>query len=199
MHLAAMHGCVELLEFLIREAKGNASLLATDNYLTPLHAACWKSQSECVALLLEHGNVDVNAKTGDGFTPLHYACWKGSLKSVESLLQRSDCDQMAVNKVRRVLFKLFTSILEHPTPSPPNSNPNSNPNPTHSLLLNLLLIVQDGRTSLMLASRFGHAVLLPVLLGTCPPDLLPTLLDLRDQGGASALMHAAYGAHEDAL
>ena len=54
---------------------------------TLLHLACINGWDDCVQLLLEKANVDVNARDNDGATPLHGACELTTERPVEAIMQ----------------------------------------------------------------------------------------------------------------
>ena len=62
---------------------------------TPLHWACCRGHTACIAPLLSWG-ADPRAADGAGWTPLHYACWNGNAACIAPLLS-AGADMSAVS------------------------------------------------------------------------------------------------------
>ena len=94
LHVAAEHGCLEVVEFLISK---NCDVDAGDNAgVKPLHLAAIGNHIEVAKALFAAGaNPNLDDKIGD--TPLHWAATKGHVGMLELLiLKRAKVD--AVNK-----------------------------------------------------------------------------------------------------
>lgn len=84
LHVAALHGHKDIVEFLI---ESGAMVDSRDNDgRTPLHPAGWAGETEVATILIRHG-ADVNAQDNFGDTPLHRAVHKGRKKTVQCLLR----------------------------------------------------------------------------------------------------------------
>lgn len=82
---------------------------------TPLHIACQHNHHECVKLLLQQQNIDVNLKNDEGHTPLSIACQQWSNQSAQYLLQREDIDLNAtlILACQNDNSELLPSLLAH--------------------------------------------------------------------------------------
>uniref|UniRef100_A0A1B6CTE2 VPS9 domain-containing protein n=1 Tax=Clastoptera arizonana TaxID=38151 RepID=A0A1B6CTE2_9HEMI len=84
LHMAALHGRVEITEILL---KNGASInIQTRKGLTPLHLACQNLHKKMVKILLEK-SCDLDIQDCNGNTALHYACQSKSIRLVELLLK----------------------------------------------------------------------------------------------------------------
>jgi ankyrin repeat protein len=84
LHWAAMYGWIEIARMLLSKgAKVNVKNAAGD---TPLHTAATYDQPEIVEILLEHPEIDINAKNKDNETAMHLAVMRGNAETVRRLL-----------------------------------------------------------------------------------------------------------------
>lgn len=86
MHVAAQHGHVHVLEWLLEEGRDTGVNTVDEDARTPLHWAAWHGQTLAVQALVEMGTI-VDRTTRTGFTALHYACFSGKLDTVEALVR----------------------------------------------------------------------------------------------------------------
>ena len=72
MHLAAQHGQIGVIEWLVEDPERDAGVNKPDeDARNPLHWAAWHGQADAVVALLEMGALRDKA-TRTGYTPLHY-------------------------------------------------------------------------------------------------------------------------------
>jgi ankyrin repeat protein len=98
-------GRVDILRVLLEYYSRAIDVNAKDNYgFTALHLACYYGHTECCKLLLEHKDIDVNAKDIDanakdqsGWTALHWACIRGNSECCKELLNHKDIDVNITN------------------------------------------------------------------------------------------------------
>ncbi|KAH9251120.1 hypothetical protein BASA81_011019 [Batrachochytrium salamandrivorans] len=86
MHVAAQHGHVHVLEWLVEDGRDVGVNTVDEDARTPLHWAAWHGQTLAVEALVEMGTI-VDRTTRTGFTALHYACFAGKLDTVEALIR----------------------------------------------------------------------------------------------------------------
>jgi len=119
---ASKHGEVDqLLEILASGCDVNMVQLDSTRE-TALHAAAWRGQATCAALLLQHG-ADPTLRDAWGENPLHRACRRGDAAIIQMLLLpptgspcafRDDYKRCAVQKNNRGQFPL--EVLKKNTP-----------------------------------------------------------------------------------
>ncbi|KAL3940853.1 MAG: hypothetical protein SGBAC_004681 [Bacillariaceae sp.] len=93
LHLACLRGHLEVVEYLIKDAKVDV-LIVDDQQRTPLHDACWASQLnfDIVKLVVSEAPQLVLFPDKRGFTPFDYTRqpnwteWKGFLESHQQML-----------------------------------------------------------------------------------------------------------------
>lgn len=81
---AAREGDVRSLERLL--AEGRPTDVRDNRGWEPLHEAAWSNHTECLNILLEKANVNVNVQSFAGETALYLAAKKGSTECVAALL-----------------------------------------------------------------------------------------------------------------
>lgn len=87
MHIAAQHGHVHILEWLVDSDKRDTGVnLVDEDARTPLHWAAWHGQAKACEALIEMGSIP-DKTTRTGFTALHYACFVGDLETCKVLVQ----------------------------------------------------------------------------------------------------------------
>ncbi|TPX14885.1 uncharacterized protein E0L32_004994 [Thyridium curvatum] len=77
IHTAAVHGCLDVIKFLVEEDDDTINLKDLTG-LTPLYYAYSTRQRETFLWLLEHRQLRVDARLGAGLTLLHLACIDGA-------------------------------------------------------------------------------------------------------------------------
>lgn len=85
LHDACNYGFEDVVDLLIRKG---ADVNCLDRYcLTPLHRCCSANKAGIIALLIQEGGANINARTPKtGWVPLHQAAFKGHLDCVKILL-----------------------------------------------------------------------------------------------------------------
>ncbi len=78
IHVAAMHGRMEVLEYLIDDQGCNPASLGQDN-TTALHQAALFKHLTIVQYLIDKHQVDSLFQDDNGYSPLHSACQGGGL------------------------------------------------------------------------------------------------------------------------
>ena len=128
-----------------------ADIEARDNDgSTPLHLAIDKNNIVIFELLLIHG-ADLEAKNNEGETPLHHACYKGNVEMINLLEERGANKRAKTNSGMTMLnqaaagghLELVRNLHDNGDLECPNSN---------------------GRRPLHIASRYGHAEVVKLLL-----------------------------------
>ncbi|GLH02489.1 Tyrosine-protein kinase, partial [Gryllus bimaculatus] len=89
LHWAAIYGRADSLQELLR-CGGNANCRSHRSVrgFTPLHEASLRGHPACVALLVDGGGADCEARDDTGWTPLHLAATRGHEATVQALLAR---------------------------------------------------------------------------------------------------------------
>lgn len=93
--IVAKFGYVECLRELLKTTSTRVNLPTLESGCTPLHCAVGKNQKECVRVLLEVLDVDVNKADVDGMAPVHTAALHGFNVCLQALLNRPD---IAINQ-----------------------------------------------------------------------------------------------------
>ncbi|KAJ3094351.1 hypothetical protein HDU96_001719 [Phlyctochytrium bullatum] len=102
LHLAVMGGHEDVVGALLKFRKGDRKWLNSracipnvklPQNVTALHLAAIHDNLQILIALLNHHDVDVEARDSDYATPLHRAVMAGNAKAVEVLLQRKACVQ----------------------------------------------------------------------------------------------------------
>jgi cytohesin len=91
LHMAALHGHAETVQWLVTEGKADAEAVAKDGY-TPLHSVAEEGHVEVVQWLVAEGKADVGAAIKDGYTPLHSAAACGHSAVVQWLVTDDKAD-----------------------------------------------------------------------------------------------------------
>lgn len=171
LHSAAYHGHIEVAKVLLKE--GADLSLQTKNGWSPLSVSAHRGDLEVTKLLLEKG-ADSSVTNKDGWAPLSIAANKGHVEVVKLLLKAtatgSTVDQHGIDAVHSAALKGHTKVVQ-------------------ILLENGVdAMAQDcvGRSILFLAIKSGSSDLFSVLL-----DRVPSLVDLKDHYGSTALSVAA--------
>ncbi|WP_042279041.1 ankyrin repeat domain-containing protein [Candidatus Protochlamydia sp. R18] len=86
MHLAAMKGHVNIVNYFTQHIKGIDINIRDRHYSTPLHLAAKYGHIEAVNSLISTKGIKFNAKDKHGNTPLHLAAKYGHIKIVKALL-----------------------------------------------------------------------------------------------------------------
>jgi ankyrin repeat protein len=88
LHLACMHGSIEIVDFLIFKVGAKPWLTSKEDDMTTLHLASWCGHLSVVKLLIERvSRVKVNIRTATSHnTPLHFAAWSNQLQICKYLL-----------------------------------------------------------------------------------------------------------------
>ena len=90
LHCAASNGCVEILDYIINVLKDDVNIV-NDQGWTALHLASINEHEQCVELLLEKHDINVNVQLPDSKrTALHLACKINNMKIVGLLLYKCD-------------------------------------------------------------------------------------------------------------
>ncbi|KAK4882034.1 hypothetical protein RN001_005353 [Aquatica leii] len=151
LHIAARLGYLDLLKFFLETSSVDVK---NKDDKTPLHEAAQFSQSEVIALLLEHG-ATVDALKRADWTPLMLACTKiteESYKCVELLLQKRALLNLA-NKDGWSALHLISR---------------EGSGPILQLLCNhgldIFVVTKNGRTALHVACLHGHLEIVKLLL-----------------------------------
>lgn len=102
-----MYGYLESALVLLEH---NASINSKPNGKTPLHVACEVSNSDSVALLLNHG-AKVNSFSLSGHTPLHYCTTKEATACAKQLIWKGKNNNVLlfIYTVLMVLFCFYSS------------------------------------------------------------------------------------------
>jgi len=89
LHAAATAGSAPLVEFIIG-IKGVDTNAKSKKGTTPLICALDNHHEDCAKLLMEKGNADINANSGEGeWTPVLSAAYKGDVQSLKFLIANS--------------------------------------------------------------------------------------------------------------
>ncbi len=122
IHTAAWNSDINLVRRYIEIDRSSANAVDDTEFgggYRPLHYASYVGSVEVVALLLEDGTVDINARTDSGCTSLFLACQQGRLQVAEMLIKEGadptfmeeELNYTAVDVARpfREVFNLFKS------------------------------------------------------------------------------------------
>ncbi|WP_131781492.1 ankyrin repeat domain-containing protein [Legionella gresilensis] len=86
LHLATEHGNGHLIAHFLKA--GADPNVQSEDGISPLYIAAKNGNVECIKILLENSEIDVNISLeDDGVTPLHIACENGHLEIVKLLLE----------------------------------------------------------------------------------------------------------------
>jgi len=162
---AVKDGNVESVkQFLQQGAPVNTSMLVS--YMTPLHLASIRGNTETVRALLAVRNINVNGQDVAGRTPLHMA---GNTEIVQALLAAPDIGYNMVDKKEQTPLHLASYE-------------------GNTQIVRLLLAVrnisvndqdEDGRTPLHLASIAGNTEIVQALLAA--PDIDVNIRDVDEE------------------
>ena len=162
---AVKDGNVESVkQFLQQGAPVNTSMLVS--YMTPLHLASIRGNTETVRALLAVRNINVNGQDVSGRTPLHMA---GNTEIVQALLTAPDIGYNMVDKKEQTPLHLASYE-------------------GNTQIVRLLLAVrnisvndqdEDGRTPLHLASIAGNTEIVQALLAA--PDIDVNIRDVDEE------------------
>jgi len=171
--LAAILGQTEIVTYLVGvpEIKNALDLKNLDGK-TPLYAACYANQRDCVAILIRAGS-NIHAKIHGGWHPLVCAVWLGYVDIVEILLTCPDLDidfpvddgETALIVAAEFGFPLIASKLL-------------------SGKADVNRQQLDGQTALHMAVSKRNNEVLKVLLENCANT------EMKDNGGFTALCRA---------
>jgi ankyrin repeat protein len=211
-------GAVEvfLREQLLSSLKLGEVDLKDDKYgRTPLSWAARAGHEAVVQLLLGTGQVDVNAKSTDGWTPLSYAAKRGHEAVVQLLLGTGQVDVnakstdgwtpllYAAERGHEAVVRLLlgTDQVDVNAKNKYGRTPLSYAaDAGHEAVVQLLLGTdqvdvnaknKNGRTPLSCAADAGHEAVVQLLLGTDQVDV-----NAKNNGGWTPLLYAAYAGHE---
>ena len=98
LHLAAMHGWMDVVVDLITKYKCDANCKDGQESI-PLHYASAGGHLEVVKYLINEQLCDPMTKDVEKETPLHYACKCGHLNIVQYLINEQRCDPMSKDKL----------------------------------------------------------------------------------------------------
>ena len=122
LHVAARAGFVTLVKWILDKGM---DVNIKDNYeATPLHRASWINNIAHCQLLLDHKDINVNARTLSGRSPLHRAAMEGNSTIVKLLLDKgADINQEDNNGLTptQSLLKVIQDkatlliLMNHPT------------------------------------------------------------------------------------
>uniref|UniRef100_A0A8B9V0M5 Ankyrin repeat domain-containing protein 16 n=1 Tax=Anas zonorhyncha TaxID=75864 RepID=A0A8B9V0M5_9AVES len=215
LHLAARHGHLHLLAWLLEELELDMEVANVD-YKRPLHEAASAGHGECVSYLLAKGACVDALKRGD-WTPLMMACTRQNLEVIKDLVEHG-ANPLLKNKDGWNCFHIASreghgqvlSYLLAASPSCWDTESTTRRTPLHTaamhgcrdaveLLLERCGYEPDSRdncgvTPFMDALQHGHVDIARLLLekhGACPTAV--------DALGAQALHRAAVTAQDGAI
>ncbi|XP_032063315.1 ankyrin repeat domain-containing protein 16 [Aythya fuligula] len=215
LHLAARHGHLHLLAWLLEELELDIEV-ANGDYKRPLHEAASAGHGECVSYLLAKGACVDALKRGD-WTPLMMACTRQNLEVIKALVEHG-ANPLLKNKDGWNCFHIASreghgqvlSYLLAASPSSWDTESTTRRTPLHTaamhgcrdaveLLLERCGYEPDSRdncgvTPFMDALQHGHVHIARLLLekhGACPTAV--------DALGAQALHRAAVTAQDGAI
>jgi len=185
LHLAALHGNKQVVDYLLRAHSQRCHVNATSSGgWTPLHMACQAGCGDVVAELLKHGADDRSTLDDDGETALYVAAAHGRQHAVGVLLEQTTdvCRKMTS---RTGWTELHAAAARGHTD-------------TVELLIKHLGTVNErssktGETALHVAARTGHVDTVRVLVdggADC---------EARCAGGLSPLFVAAGAGHSEVV
>ncbi|CAE1261467.1 Espin [Acanthosepion pharaonis] len=90
-YLASQECKLDILKYLVTEAKGSLKITAFDG-MSCLHAAAQMGHLDIITWLVQEAHCNPNERDFDGATPLHFAASCGQTKVVEWLLQVGECN-----------------------------------------------------------------------------------------------------------
>ena len=93
LHLAAVHGWMDIIIDLITEYKCDTNCKDFDG-LTPLHYAAINNHLEVVRYFINEQHCDPMPRDNNGDTPLHYAARNNHLEVVRYFINEQHCDPM---------------------------------------------------------------------------------------------------------
>ncbi|KAM6532709.1 hypothetical protein FALCPG4_005760 [Fusarium falciforme] len=85
LHLAALHGTTECLEFYLSQGLLSNLEYCDDVLATPIHYAALSGQPSTIKFIKARGG-SINARARDGLTPLHLAAGQGHLETAKTLI-----------------------------------------------------------------------------------------------------------------
>lgn len=114
-HLAANLDKAKLLKLLLQTNQDKPISYGLRPYMSPLHVAAYKGNSEIIKILLEDSrfNDELNKHDCYGKTVLHEAVHNGNIESVNLLLSHPDVDTSI--KTTRLLYPAFNKVPKEAT------------------------------------------------------------------------------------
>ena len=176
LHLAALHGHIELVEKYI----SSHSTVGDAESTTLLHMACQGGHIRLVRRLIKKYAADVNARDFNKNTPLSLAVWKGHRNVVHELIEVFKCDRYVKGFKKRTLLhqaclgghlKLTDMLISKYT-------------------FRLHIKDKSKNAPICLAARKGHRRLVTQLIDRyeCDPNIIGS-------AGKMLLHHACEGGH----
>jgi len=86
LHLAVEHSAVQIVSYLLLDAKVDPNVLSHNSQMGVLHVAVSFERNDIIDLILMSKRADINLMSSLHGTPLHLACKIGNLKIVQQLL-----------------------------------------------------------------------------------------------------------------
>ncbi|XP_047944602.1 putative E3 ubiquitin-protein ligase XBAT31 isoform X1 [Salvia hispanica] len=199
LHIAAAHGQIQVLSFLLEQSMQPD--LLNRNKQTPLMLAAMHGKISCVTKLIEAGAYILMFDSVNGRTCLHHAAYHGHSDCVEVILSAARSSQVAASWG----YSRFVNVRDHKGATPLHlAARQRRPECVHVLLQNGALVCAStcgygfpGSSPLHLAARSGSLDCIRELLAWGADRLqrdasgkIPYVVALRKQhGGCAALLN----------